>query len=537
MFQRHFGLERDPFSISPDPAFLYPSEQHRQALAHLKYGLEREGGFILLTGEVGTGKTTLTRLLLEQAPANFRIAYILNARLGVEDLLASICQELDVTQLGADAGHREMVDQLYRNLLQAHEQGRRTLVVIEEAQNLSAEVLETLRLLTNLETNTAKLLHILLVGQPELLDTLSLPALRQLDQRVVSRHHLQPLRAEDVGHYVAHRMKAAGASRPVFQPGAIRELKRRSGGIPRKINLLAERALMGSFASELNQVSHKQVANAAAEVFAAAPPTKRPAGTIWFAAGALALVVAAVLFYLSGPADRPDLQPGIAVEPQPAPQMQPQIAEPAAAVDDAEVVEEPLPVQQTDSFAQPEAAVSPPESSPLSPFSQLLSLWSVQADAGSVAELCRLAAAHQLRCVELSQQSQQEAAQINRPLLVLGSSIETGLMSAASQLQETSWPADILYLWRPPAGYDDSIWPGDRNSAVVSWLLPQLATLSEDAPHLITGGNYTRAVADLVAEFQQREGLVADGVLGQNTLMRLNELQAGMVPTLRTVSN
>ena len=524
MFQRYFGLARDPFSISPDPAFLYPSDQHRQALAHLKYGLQREGGFILLTGEVGTGKTTLTRLLLEQVPANFRLAYILNARLGVEDLLASICKELAVA-MPDGGGHRQMVDQLYQNLLQAHTEGYKTLVVIEEAQNLDASVLETLRLLTNLETNTAKLLHILLVGQPELLETLRQPSLRQLDQRVVSRHHLQPLRAGDVRHYVSHRMKAAGASRPVFSADAIAALQRLSGGIPRKINLIAERSLMGSYASNLHRVGRKQVNRAAAEVFGQAVPRQRYLLRAALLPG-LALV-AGLLLWQTLP---PDFDP----QPLPAPSA---AIERAAMHSPASDQNQQLP--SAPPLADAASAELRVEASPLlSPYAQLLQLWSVEAQVESLADLCRVAAANQLRCVELSQQSREQVLAINRPFLALAPNPDRQLITSAEQLQQLGWPADLLYLWQPPVGYDSSLRPGDRNSTVVSWLLPKLESLSADAAYLITGGNYTDAVAALVAEFQRREALVVDGVLGQQTLMRINELEnQPAVPLLSGAAN
>ena len=202
IYLQHFALKREPFSIVPDPGFLYPSISHRQAVAHLKYGLDREGGFILLTGEVGTGKTTLTRTMIKRIPPHVRVAYILNSKLNTTDVLASICDELNI-QLPEDAElsfTKKCIDALNHDLLAAHAEGKKTLVVIEEAQNLTPEVLETLRLLSNLETSTQKLLHILLVGQPELLDILAREELRQLNQRVVSLFHLSPLDKNDLSN-------------------------------------------------------------------------------------------------------------------------------------------------------------------------------------------------------------------------------------------------------------------------------------------------------------------------------------------------
>lgn len=268
LYLKHFGLKREPFSIVPDPRFLYPSNQHRQAVAHLKYGLDREGGFILLTGEVGTGKTTLTRTLLKAMPAHIRVAYVLNSKLEVGDLLASICHELgvDLAEIRGLSFAKECVDALYHDLLQVHAEGKKTLVVIEEGQNLSADVLETLRLLSNLETHTEKLLHILLVGQPELLETLAQRELRQLNQRVVARFHLQPLERDDLGNYINHRLHRAGAQRPIFDSDCIAVLYRLTEGVPRLINLVCQHSLLAAYATGSATVSGRLLKRAAAEI-------------------------------------------------------------------------------------------------------------------------------------------------------------------------------------------------------------------------------------------------------------------------------
>ena len=268
IYLNHFGLNCEPFSIVPDPGFLYPSSHHRQAVAHLKYGLDREGGFILLSGEVGTGKTTLTRTMLKRLPAHVRVAYVLNSKLQVTDVLASICHELsiDIPKTTDLSFAKACIDALNQNLIEAHAEGKKTLVVIEEAQNLSAEVLETLRLLSNLETTTHKLLHILLVGQPELLEILAQKEQRQLNQRVVSRFHLLPLEKTDLANYVNHRLHCAGASRVIFENAAMSALFRLTKGVPRLINLICHHSLLAAYATGKKTVAASLVKKAAREI-------------------------------------------------------------------------------------------------------------------------------------------------------------------------------------------------------------------------------------------------------------------------------
>jgi general secretion pathway protein A len=267
MYLSFFGIAEKPFAITPDPRYLYLSARHADALAHLVYGINEAGGFIQLTGEVGTGKTTTIRSLLARAPKNAEIALILNPRLSPGEFLLALCEELG---MGADdnaAGNtKELVDLLNRYLLRAHAQGRRVVLIVDEAQNLAPEVLEHIRLLTNLETETQKLLQIILIGQPELRKLLAREDLRQLAQRITGRYHLDPLSRQETAAYVRHRMRVAGATADIFTRGALREIYNVTRGIPRVINIICDRALLGAYTQDLHQVPAALVRRAGAEV-------------------------------------------------------------------------------------------------------------------------------------------------------------------------------------------------------------------------------------------------------------------------------
>ncbi len=289
MYESHFHLNQAPFSIAPDPAFLYLSEGHREALAHLTYGFSH-GGFVLITGEVGTGKTTLLRNLVKRTPQELDVAFVLNPRLTVRELLETLCDELGVDYPEHTAlSVKQYIDALNRHLLATHQAGRDTVVIIDEAQNLSPAVLEQIRLLTNLETDKRKLLRIILLGQPELAELLSRTELRQLAQRITARYHLKGLSREDTYAYVVHRLARAGGSPQLFTRGALRRLYRLSSGIPRVINLIADRALLGAYAEGRHQVPGRLVDRAAAEVLG----RERRLGR-WVAAGVAAALTAGV---------------------------------------------------------------------------------------------------------------------------------------------------------------------------------------------------------------------------------------------------
>ncbi len=299
MYKNFFGITTSPFSIAPDPHFLYMSEGHREALAHLRYGLEEGGGFVLLTGEVGTGKTTVCRCILEQAPEGTNIALVLNPKLSSLELLATICDELRI-DYPETAGLKILVDRLNAYLLAVHAQGQRTVLIIDEAQNLSHEVLEQVRLLTNLETNQQRLLQIVLLGQPELQEMLAQPELRQLSQRIAARHHLGPLTQAETAAYVRHRLAVAGMEQSVFAPPALEVVYRLSCGIPRIINLICDRSLMGAYGAGVRAVDRTMVQEAARQVFG--PKVSTPLAMVpnWVILGVLAMVTLLIVAGLKG---------------------------------------------------------------------------------------------------------------------------------------------------------------------------------------------------------------------------------------------
>jgi general secretion pathway protein A len=264
VYLRYFGLNEKPFSIAPNPQYLFLSDRHKEALAHLTYGLGDAGGFVLLTGEVGTGKTTVTRSMLAQLPDSTQVAFILNPALSEMELLASICDELSIYYDAQTATLKRLTDVIKARLLENHKQGGHTMLIIDEAQHLAPEVLEQLRLLTNLETDHKKLLQIVLVGQPELQHLLQRNELRQLAQRITARYHLLPLTEAQVFAYVQHRLNKAGCEATLFDHDAIAYMHKVTSGIPRLLNLLADRCLLGAFSAQ-QHVVNKAIAEQAAQ--------------------------------------------------------------------------------------------------------------------------------------------------------------------------------------------------------------------------------------------------------------------------------
>ncbi len=310
MYTEYFGLREKPFTISPDPRYLYMSEHHREALAHLLYGISSDGCIVLLTGGVGTGKTTVCRSLLEQLPDNTEAAFIVNPKLSVDELLETICEELSIAFERRENSIKSYIDGINRHLLRSHAEGRTTVLIIDEAQNLEMEVLEQLRLLTNLETNTAKLLKIILIGQPELLDKLKKPQALQINQRITSKYHLQPLSESDAYGFIQHRLIVAGGGRMrFFSDNALKRAYQLSKGIPRMINVLCDRALLGAYVEEKGvYVSEKIMIKAGREVLGTeiANTVRSTSNSIYMKAlcvvVALFLGAAAVIFFSGNPA-------------------------------------------------------------------------------------------------------------------------------------------------------------------------------------------------------------------------------------------
>mgnify|MGYP000987965704 CR=1 FL=1 len=511
MYQHYFGLAEAPFSIAPAPHFLYMSQRHQEALAHLLYGLGGDGGFVLLTGEVGAGKTTVCRSLLEQIPESCDLAYIFNPKLTVAELLSTICVEFGIECPADNTSVKTFVDRINAHLLDAHARGRHAVLIIDEAQNLSPELLEQMRLLTNLETNERKLLQIILLGQPELATMLARPELRQLAQRIVARYHLGPLSQAEVAAYVRHRLAVAGTQRPLFPPSLMGRIYRLSGGVPRIINVLSGCALLGAYAQGKERVDRATLARAAREVFSRPDQPRR----LWPRALAGALLLAGVALALTAywPAQRPDaVASGISVSPQPK-------RLPAA----------PLPARLVWPEGQAEMT------SEASADAALFKAWGVAYQGG---EACREAEAFGLAC-RGGRGGLEELRQINRPAL-LRLRDERGREFAATlvALGETSatfsvagvtrtvalaalaqqWSGYYRLLWRPPASVRGTIRPGDHGDAV-AWLR---AALASPAGRPDTGeAVFDAELVARVKRFQLAQGLIPDGSVGGQTLIRL----------------
>ena len=548
MYAPYFGLGREPFSLAPDPRFLYLSERHREALAHLLYGVGGGGGFVLLTGEIGAGKTTVARCFLEQLPPHCVVAYIFNPCLSVIELLQTVCSEFGITALPPDASVKAHVDALNAFLLDAHAQGRHALLVIDEAQALDASVLEQLRLLTNLETTERKLLQIILIGQPELRDMLAQPGLEQLAQRVIARYHLGPLSAAETRLYVLHRLGVAGPHAPVpFDAAALARLHKRTQGVPRRINLLADRALLGAYGQRLRLVDARLVDRAAAEVFdprgaapwwGQGPRAARLAAVAAMLAAGLALVL--VLAWKEGLRGEPPAAQAAAGMPPPAESAVAAVtaASSAAAASANAAAQAPAPPPASDS---PAALLSAALNSEALAWRELALHWDVAIGEG---EPCGVAAQAQLACFRSTSGGLQLVRQLGRPaILVLrrpGGGGAYALLVAMDDKQASLqvgrqrfdltlpalagvWRGEIATFWRTPPGWRSGV-AHELPAAARAWVESQLGAL---AP-----GQAAPALRDRVAAYQLVQGLPPDGVAGPMTLMHLNRSAGVAEPRL-----
>ena len=265
MYEAFYGLRERPFNLTPDPKYLYLSDKHKEAFAHLLYGIKNRSGFVMISGEIGTGKTTLCRNMLSQMDANTEVAFIFNPFLNPVELLKKINQEFGIVSGASNV--LELTEELNKHLLNTAAHGKNSVLVIDEAQNLEPQVLEQIRLLSNLETDSEKLLQIILIGQPELAEKLALHELRQLNQRITARYHLKPLNALETLQYIAYRIHVAGGRKKLnFTKGAIKTVYKRAGGVPRMINALCDRALLIGYTKEQHVITAKIVRQAAREI-------------------------------------------------------------------------------------------------------------------------------------------------------------------------------------------------------------------------------------------------------------------------------
>ncbi len=558
MYAAHFGLREPPFAITPDPGYVYPSRHHQEALAHLLYGTGEDGGFVQLTGEVGTGKTTLIRALLEQRLDGVDIALCLNPRLTVAELLATVCDELDAPYPREHQTLKPLLDALNAHLLRTHAIGHRTVLIVDEAQNLSREVLEQIRLLTNLETAKHKLLRIILVGQPELRRLLARPDLRQLAQRITARYHLPPLDRRETAAYIDHRLRVAGGRVDLFATGARRATYRYSGGIPRLINVICDRALLGAYGQGASRVTAGTIRRAAREAlcgsgaggrtFAFCPELRRPArpeaskpmpgGTQrrrirpWLALGAglAGLSLIGFGFWLShanqtlAVLQSPSAEAGPISSGQQSPGATPVGPTPSPLVADS--------LDLVDLLRQPQGDDAN---------NRLLAAWGITQTPGARTAFCGWVKTQNLRCLA-GRDDWDTLRRFNRPAVLR---LTVGGMPAAALLRVLErdnamleiagqavtvplaqlaplWSGRYLLLWRPQIDLP-LIGPGHAGEAV-RWLRRRLALAAGQPATEPLSATFDNALGEQLRAFQRDNGLQPDGLAGGRTLMLLNNL-------------
>ena len=519
MYLEYYGLREAPFSITPDPRYVFLSERHRDALAHLLYGIGKggSGGFVQLTGEVGTGKTTLCRLLLEQLPENTRVALVLNPKVSPVELVETACEELKLDIGGKRGSLKALTDTLNAFLLDAYAEGLRVVLIVDEAQNLSTESLEQVRLLTNLETPTQKLLQIILLGQPELREMLERPELRQLTQRITARYHLTPLDAAETEAYVRHRLAVAGCARIPFSRLGLKALYQRSGGIPRLVNIIADRALMAGYAREQDSIGERLVNRAADEALPGHTRYWLHRYGRWATAAAVLFAIAAGAWWWGNRAPAPAFVPAGT----------PAVAAPARD----EGVER----------LQAQLATKPVDTA-LSAFTQLLARW--QVDAGSVsvreASRCPPQVAPGIACLR-GRASIEQLARFDRPLILLlgedasGHALLQGVGKQKLRLDlagarhefalaalPTLWNGEFIALWRVPPELPPTLARG-ASGAGVAWVMDRLHAF-DNGPATAAAPIFDAALEQRVRALQVAYGIRDDGIVGPETQFALSAL-------------
>ncbi|MCL1113306.1 MULTISPECIES: ExeA family protein [Shewanella] len=542
MYKAFYGLNDNPFSIAPNPHYMFLSDRHREALAHLTYGLGETGGFVLLTGEVGTGKTTVSRCLLEQIPDNTDTAFILNPSLTELELLATLCDELEIAY-GDNPTLKQLTDLISMYLLNNHKNGRNTVLIIDEAQHLRSEVLEQLRLLTNLETNTKKLLQVILIGQPELQQLLKRQDLRQLAQRITARYHLLPLNKEEIALYVQHRLQVAGRHEPLFTRKAIAALHKHSGGIPRLTNLLCERALMAGYGQVKVPIDHKMVDQAAVEVLGDIDVShdKR-----WPFVAATALVLAFGLSFYWFNRSNIDENSNVATL---SPKNDEQIITPASEEIKAtsQVVAQAKPAVNAQQQILHQAMLQ--SRSIDNAFAGLFGLWNKQPIIGLSA--CQAAQQQALACYQ-QQGNWHSIMRLNYPAVVYlqdtqanvfyGVIVERQAEQILLQLGEQQFWVNKDWFDRHFSGTFEILWQPDsvlpreigQSSSLsqVQWLENSLARVNQRPARLLT--RFDNELEQQLMSFQRQHGLKPDGIAGNQTLIQLNLYLSQQGPRLNS---
>lgn len=545
MYLSHFSLNERPFSISPDPRFLFMSNRYREALAHLTYGVEDGGGFVLLTGEVGTGKTTVCRCLLQQLPDDTRLAFVLNPKLNSLELLATICDELDIPYPSNCDSLKVLTDKISEYLLKCYEKGLSVVVMIDEAQNIETEVLEQIRLLTNLETNQKKLLQIILVGQPELQEKLARRELRQLAQRITARYHLRPLNLKETMAYVLHRVKIAGGRKNLFTRGSIEVLHNRTAGIPRLINTICDRALVAASSRNKAQVDNK-IMNEAVNDVLGGDMTENISNSIgrrqWFmiAGGASAFVVLMVAAFWFG---RQTIAPAEVISHETLSADDAQVSEEKSLKDNeskrnqATLLDRLMAEQRWDTNGNWS-------------MQQLLELWKLEYSPLADGNGCRFAATYNLLC-ESGRGNWQQLREINRPAILKFSaglqgdfwgtieklkgteavlSFGSNKVTVALDELSTIWTGEYQIVWQGPSGYAGDIKLGQQGDAV-SWLSEQMRVLVDGS--LSQSSQFDSSLKQALSEYQRRRNLIDDGIAGMKTILVINQETLDGIPLLQ----